>query len=62
MDMYSPTVSVAAVGSGTLELPEDLAGGFGVVTIYRRDWCPFCNDYSSSLHYKLRARSSSSLA
>ncbi len=26
-----------------LNLPEDLAGQFGVVLIYRGSWCPFCS-------------------
>ena len=31
------------VGGGTLRLPEDLAGSFGVVLVYRGAWCPYCN-------------------
>lgn len=38
-----PSLSLDAVGGGTIALPEDLAGSFGVVLIYRGAWCPFCN-------------------
>jgi peroxiredoxin len=27
----------------TLDLPQALAGGHGVVLVYRGAWCPFCN-------------------
>ncbi len=38
-----PALSVPRVGGGTISLPGDLAGSFGVVLIYRGAWCPFCN-------------------
>jgi peroxiredoxin len=38
-----PSLSVPAVGGGTISLPEDLAGGFGIVLLYRGSWCPYCN-------------------
>ena len=38
-----PRLSVHKVGGGTIELPNDLAGSFGVVLIYRGAWCPYCN-------------------
>ena len=38
-----PHLEVAAVGGGTIALPETLAGSFGVVLVYRGAWCPFCN-------------------
>ncbi len=38
-----PSLTLPAVGGGTIALPEDLAGGFGVVQIYRGAWCPYCN-------------------
>lgn len=41
-----PTLTVDAVGGGgggTITLPDDLAGSFGVVLIYRGSWCPYCN-------------------
>jgi thiol-disulfide isomerase/thioredoxin len=39
-----PHVEIPAVGGGVLNLPQDLAGSFGVVIIYRGHWCPFCNE------------------
>jgi peroxiredoxin len=38
-----PNFTVALPGSGTLALPDALAGGFGVVLFYRGSWCPYCN-------------------
>lgn len=38
-----PAISVSKVGGGTLSLPGDLAGSFGVVLFYRGSWCPYCN-------------------
>jgi peroxiredoxin len=38
-----PPLEVAAVGGGIISLPEDLAGSYGVVLIYRGSWCPYCN-------------------
>jgi peroxiredoxin len=38
-----PSLAVPAVGGGTITLPGDLAGSFGVVLIYRGSWCPYCN-------------------
>jgi peroxiredoxin len=38
-----PTLSVALPGGDTLSLPDDVAGGFGVVLFYRGAWCPYCN-------------------
>lgn len=38
-----PPLSVPAVGGGTVSLPGDLAGSYGVVLIYRGSWCPYCN-------------------
>lgn len=38
-----PTLNLSRVGGGSLDLPEELAGGFGVVLIYRGAWCPYCN-------------------
>lgn len=43
-----PQLEIAAVGGGTVSLPGDLAGSFGVVLIYRGAWCPFCNAQLSS--------------
>lgn len=38
-----PRLSIRRVGGGTLSLPDDLNGLFGVVLIYRGSWCPYCN-------------------
>ena len=38
-----PSLSVPAVGGGTISLPDDLADSYGVVLIYRGSWCPYCN-------------------
>ena len=38
-----PPLDVPAVGGGTLSLPGDLAGSYGVILIYRGSWCPYCN-------------------
>jgi len=38
-----PSLSVPAVGGGIISLPDDLAGSYGVVLIYRGSWCPYCN-------------------
>lgn len=39
-----PRLEVPAVGGGTLALPSDLAGSYGVILVYRGHWCPFCNE------------------
>jgi peroxiredoxin len=38
-----PALTVARTGGGTLRLPDDLAGHFGVILFYRGAWCPYCN-------------------
>ena len=38
-----PPLQVPAVGGGTISLPDDLAGSYGVILIYRGSWCPYCN-------------------
>jgi peroxiredoxin len=38
-----PPLEIPAVGGGTISLPDDLAGSYGVVLIYRGSWCPYCN-------------------
>ena len=38
-----PPLEVPAVGGGTISLPADLIGSYGVVLIYRGSWCPYCN-------------------
>ena len=38
-----PSLSVPAVGGGSLSIPDELAGHYGIVLIYRGSWCPYCN-------------------
>jgi peroxiredoxin len=38
-----PALALPKVGGGTMSLPGDLAGSYGVVLIYRGSWCPYCN-------------------
>src|SRR5882724_1154836 len=38
-----PILTMDAVGGGSISLPGDLSGSFGVVLIYRGSWCPYCN-------------------
>jgi peroxiredoxin len=39
-----PELRIPTVGGGTLSLPGDLVGSYGVILIYRGHWCPFCNE------------------
>jgi peroxiredoxin len=41
-DVFPPLV-FARVGGGEIRLPDDLAGGFGVILFNRGSWCRFCN-------------------
>lgn len=38
-----PALTVKLPGGGTLDLPDALAGNFGVVLLLRGSWCPYCN-------------------
>ena len=38
-----PSLTVSHGVGGSLTLPEDLAGRYGVVLFYRGSWCPYCN-------------------
>src|SRR5271155_385571 len=38
-----PNIAVTPTDGAALELPDALAGGFGVVLFYRGAWCPYCN-------------------
>jgi peroxiredoxin len=38
-----PSLSVLPAGGDSLQLPDALAGQFGVVLLYRGSWCPYCN-------------------
>lgn len=42
-DQPFPTMELRRVGGGTITLPDELAGDFGVVLVYRGSWCPYCN-------------------
>lgn len=37
-----PHLSASQVGGGTINLPADLAGSWGIVLFYRGHWCPYC--------------------
>jgi peroxiredoxin len=43
-----PALTVPKVGGGTISLPGDLAGSWGVVLVNRGSWCPFCNTQLSA--------------
>jgi peroxiredoxin len=38
-----PSLGFSRAGGGQVELPGDLAGGYGVILFHRGSWCPFCN-------------------
>jgi peroxiredoxin len=38
-----PSITVTPVDGATFDLPDALAGHFGVVLLYRGSWCPYCN-------------------
>lgn len=38
-----PSLVFARAGGGEIRLPDDLAGGFGVILFNRGSWCRFCN-------------------
>ena len=38
-----PSLTFARAGGGEIRLPDDLAGGFGVILFHRGSWCPYCN-------------------
>ena len=48
-----PALTVALPGGGTLRLPDDLAGHFGVILFYRGSWCPYCNAQLSAFQHSL---------
>jgi len=37
-----PSIKLSTVGGGSLVLPDDLAGSYGVVLVYRGSWCSYC--------------------
>jgi peroxiredoxin len=38
-----PSLTLPKTGGGSLRLPDNLGGQFGVVLFYRGGWCPYCN-------------------
>jgi peroxiredoxin len=48
-----PTLTLPRVGGGSVTLPQDLAGSYGVVLIYRGSWCPYCNAQLASFQRAL---------
>ncbi|WP_432838441.1 peroxiredoxin family protein [Dactylosporangium sp. CA-092794] len=38
-----PAISLTLPGGGTVQLPDALAGQYGVVLFFRGAWCPYCN-------------------
>jgi peroxiredoxin len=38
-----PNLTIQPVGGAPLDLPDALAGAYGVVLFYRGSWCPYCN-------------------
>ena len=41
-DQTFPSLVVPAVGGGKLSLPDDLAGRWATILLYRGSWCPYC--------------------
>lgn len=37
-----PTLNLRKVGGGSLSLPDDVAGRWTAVLVYRGAWCPYC--------------------
>lgn len=38
-----PAIGLNLAGGESMCLPDDLAGSYGVVLLYRGSWCPYCN-------------------
>jgi peroxiredoxin len=51
-DLFPP-LTVRRPGGGTLRLPDDLVGHFGVILFYRGSWCPYCNAQLSAFQRSL---------
>ena len=45
-----PQLEILAVGGGTIVLPNDQSGSYGVVLIYRESWCPYCRAQLASFN------------
>ncbi|MBX6384508.1 MAG: peroxiredoxin family protein [Microbispora sp.] len=50
-----PDLTVTLPGGETLNLPDALAGHFGVVLFYRGSWCPYCKAQLRSFQRSLEA-------
>jgi peroxiredoxin len=51
-DLFPP-LTMRRPGGGTLRLPDDLVGHFGVILFYRGSWCPYCNAQLSAFQRSL---------
>jgi peroxiredoxin len=38
-----PTISVTPTEDAAFQLPDSLAGHFGIILFFRGSWCPYCN-------------------
>jgi peroxiredoxin len=38
-----PALTLARTGGGSLTIPDEFDGSYGVVLVYRGSWCPYCN-------------------
>ena len=38
-----PALTIQPVGGAPVDLPDALAGAYGVVLFYRGSWCPYCS-------------------
>jgi peroxiredoxin len=56
-----PHLEIPAVGGGLIDLPQDLAGSYAVVLIYRGHWCPFCNEQMAAFASAAKALESEGL-
>lgn len=50
-----PTWEAPLVGSGQINLPEDVADGWAVVLFYRGHWCPYCRQQLTDFQAHLEA-------
>jgi peroxiredoxin len=42
-DAPFPHLTIDVAGGGRIAIPDDLAGSYAVVLLYRGSWCPYCN-------------------
>ena len=48
-----PTLTLQVGHGGSITLPDEFAGRFGVVLVYRGAWCPYCNAQLASFNRSL---------